>query len=145
SRQDHSHQKASPVLGSTAAYNQYDSYSGSTTWRGFTPKPVTRRRVGRWRPSRLSSWQNTRTGWSDVCRPKVAMVPKRRGHCLIKSAASAAFFGMAGPGALQLGLELVVHNAVEGLIGHLQRKRLAEPLLDGPIAGKAAGGGQARL
>ena len=52
---------------------------------------------------------------------------------------------MAGPGALQLGLELVVHNAVEGFIGHLQSKLLAEPLLDGPIAGKPTGAGQARL
>jgi hypothetical protein len=52
---------------------------------------------------------------------------------------------MAGPGALPLGLELVVHQAVEGLRGHLQSTRLAEPLLDGSRAGKPAGGGQARL
>jgi hypothetical protein len=33
---------------------------------GCTPKPVTRRRVGRWRPNRLSSWQKTRTRWSGL-------------------------------------------------------------------------------
>jgi len=52
---------------------------------------------------------------------------------------------MAGPGALQLGLELVGHNVIEGLLRHLQSKRLAEPLLDGPRAGTSTGAGQARL
>ena len=50
---------------------------------------------------------------------------------------------MAGPRPLQLGFELVVHNAMQGFIGHLQAKRLAQPLLELNIAGNPPGGGQA--
>jgi len=92
SRQAHSPQKASPVGGATAADSQDDSDSGATSWRGCTPEPGTRRRRGRGRPQRRSSWQETRTGWAGVCRPQVARVPKRRGHCWTKSAPAAAFF-----------------------------------------------------
>src|SRR5262245_62092926 len=42
-------------------------------------------------------------------------------------------------------LEVSKHNAVEGLRGRRQSTRLAEPLVDGPIAGKPPGAGQARL
>jgi hypothetical protein len=52
---------------------------------------------------------------------------------------------MAGARPLELGFELIVDNAVEGLIGHLQGKRLAEPLLDRHVAGEARGGREPRL
>ena len=52
---------------------------------------------------------------------------------------------MAGPRPLQLRFELVVHNTIEGLIGHVESKRLAEPLVHLQIASTPTGGGQARL
>ena len=52
---------------------------------------------------------------------------------------------MAGPGAFELGLELVTHNTVEGRIGHFQAKLLAQPLLQLHIAGKPTRGRQAGL
>jgi hypothetical protein len=52
---------------------------------------------------------------------------------------------MAGPRPLQLGFELVAHNAVEGFIRHLYAKLLAQPALHIEITGKAWGRRQARL
>ena len=52
---------------------------------------------------------------------------------------------MAGARTLQLGLELIVHDAVERFKGDLQTKLVMEPLLDLDIAGKPTGGRQARL
>ena len=52
---------------------------------------------------------------------------------------------MAGAWPLQLRFELIADDAVEGLIGHLQGKLLAEPLLDGHIAGEARGSREPRL
>jgi hypothetical protein len=89
-----SHQKASPVVSSTATYSQYEAESGATIWRGCTPYLVPRRRIGRCRPKRLSSWQTTRTGCPGLWRPQVAMGPRRRGHCLTKPAAAATCCGL---------------------------------------------------
>jgi hypothetical protein len=52
---------------------------------------------------------------------------------------------MAGPWSFQLGLELVMHNPMEGFIGDLQGKLLAEPALDVEVTGKACGRRQAGL
>jgi hypothetical protein len=50
---------------------------------------------------------------------------------------------MAGPGPLELGLELVVHNAMQRFIRYLKAKLLTEPGLHLAIAAKASRDGQA--
>lgn len=52
---------------------------------------------------------------------------------------------MAGTGALQLGLELIVHNAMESFIGDIQGKLLSEPVLESHVACEARRGGEADL
>ena len=52
---------------------------------------------------------------------------------------------MTGPWTLQLGLELIVHNAMEGFIGDLQGKRLPAPVLAFHVAGDGLRGGEAGL
>jgi hypothetical protein len=73
------------------------------------------------------------------------MVPRRRGHCLTKSAAAATFFCLAGARAFQLRLELIAYNPMEGLIGDCEGKCLPEPALDVQVTRELAGGRQARL
>jgi hypothetical protein len=55
------------------------------------------------------------------------------------------FFCMAGARPLEFGFELIAYNAMERGIGHVESELLSQPVLDSQIAGKAGGGGQARL
>ena len=52
---------------------------------------------------------------------------------------------MARAWPLQLRFELIADDAMEGLLGHLQSKRLAEPLLDRHGAGEARRSREPRL
>src|SRR4030095_15329565 len=51
---------------------------------------------------------------------------------------------MAGARPLELGLELIVHNAVQRFIRQLKTERLPPPLLHSKITGKTGRGSQTR-